>query len=80
MSKVLELQNIARSYTTSAGELPVLAAANLTLSAGELVALIGPSGSGKSTLLHIGDGCEHGGGCGAHEAAQQAYWFHLPVP
>lgn len=53
MSKVLELQNIARSYTTSAGELPVLAAANLTLSAGELVALIGPSGSGKSTLLHI---------------------------
>lgn len=53
MSKpVLELRGIDRTYASGAGELVVLRAAALTLSAGELVGLIGPSGSGKSTLLH----------------------------
>lgn len=49
---VLELRNIVRTYTSGAGELPVLVGTNLTLNAGELVGLVGPSGSGKSTLLH----------------------------
>ncbi len=53
MSNVLELRDITRRYTTSAGAVEVLQNANLTIAAGELVALIGPSGSGKSTLLHI---------------------------
>lgn len=53
MSEVLSLSAISRSYATSHGPLEVLRHANLSLSRGELVALIGPSGSGKSTLLHI---------------------------
>ena len=53
MNKVLELQGIWRAYASESGALDVLRDVNLTLLAGELVALIGPSGSGKSTLLHI---------------------------
>lgn len=53
MSEVLKLAGITRTYVTSAGELSILRGADLTINAGELVALIGPSGSGKSTLLHI---------------------------
>jgi len=50
---VLELQKIKRIYGKGETALPVLRDINLTISAGEVVALVGPSGSGKSTLLHI---------------------------
>lgn len=53
MSNVLDLKTITRQYKTNAGVVDVLKGANLAISPGELVALIGPSGSGKSTLLHI---------------------------
>jgi lipoprotein-releasing system ATP-binding protein len=53
VSEILILQNISRTYKTGAEALTVLDGANLTLRAGEIVALVAPSGSGKSTLLHL---------------------------
>jgi lipoprotein-releasing system ATP-binding protein len=53
MSEPLALRDVRRVYRTGAGELPVLRGADLTLHAGEIVALVAPSGAGKSTLLHL---------------------------
>lgn len=50
---LLRAAGLYKSYATPQGELPVLKGADLTLSAGESVALLGESGSGKSTLLHL---------------------------
>jgi lipoprotein-releasing system ATP-binding protein len=49
---VLEVRELRRTYATGQGALEVLKGANVTVSPGEVVGLIGPSGSGKSSLLH----------------------------
>ncbi len=49
----LELRGVRRVYQSGGGVLPVLRGADLTLHAGEIVALAAPSGAGKSTLLHL---------------------------
>ncbi|MFY0309521.1 ABC transporter ATP-binding protein [Leisingera sp. D0M16] len=55
MSEItLELKGITKSYLKGTpGQVDVLRGADLTLQAGEVVALVAPSGAGKSTLLHI---------------------------
>lgn len=51
---VLELKGIDKAYLVGTpGEVRVLGGLDLSLSEGELVALVAPSGAGKSTLLHI---------------------------
>jgi lipoprotein-releasing system ATP-binding protein len=53
LTPALELRAVARSYTEGRGRLDVFKDLDLTVRAGEIVALVGQSGSGKSSLLHI---------------------------
>ena len=53
MNEVLRLENVTRRYREGEGQLEVFSGLNLSLKAGEIVALVGPSGAGKSSLLHI---------------------------
>ena len=53
MSEVLKLENITRRYREGKGQLEVFSGLDLSLKAGEIVALVGQSGAGKSSLLHI---------------------------
>ncbi|MEQ8805385.1 MAG: nitrate ABC transporter ATP-binding protein [Rhodospirillales bacterium] len=47
----LELQGVAKSYGTAAAKTEVLKDINLSIDAGEFVAIVGFSGSGKTTLI-----------------------------
>ena len=49
----LVLQEAARLYKQGSQTLHVFENLNLSLQAGETVALVGPSGAGKSSLLHM---------------------------
>ena len=51
--KVLECRGVCKSYHDGSRELQVLRGVDLTVNAGESMAIIGASGAGKSTLLHI---------------------------
>jgi lipoprotein-releasing system ATP-binding protein len=56
---VLVIRDLRRTYVTGEGQLEVLKGADVTVSPGEVVGLIGPSGSGKSSLLHAAGLLEH---------------------
>ncbi len=49
----LRLSAVVRRYDGDSAALTVLDGADLSIDAGQMVALVAPSGAGKSTLLHI---------------------------
>jgi putative ABC transport system ATP-binding protein len=55
---VLEMRQVSRTYGQGAAEVHALHDVDLTVHAGEMVAVMGPSGSGKSTLLTIAGALE----------------------
>jgi len=50
---VLEGRNLGKTYGAGERSLNVFQQVNLSLHAGEMVAIVAPSGAGKSTLLHL---------------------------
>ena len=53
MPPLFEARHLNKKYNTASQELEILADVNLTVSAGDTVAIIGASGTGKTTLLHL---------------------------
>ena len=51
--KVLEVQGLTKTFDEAGRSLDVLCGVDLTVSRGDLVAIVGASGSGKTTLLQL---------------------------
>ena len=50
---LISLKSVRRDYPSGEGTISVLKNIDLTIEAGEMVAIVGASGSGKSTLMNI---------------------------
>jgi len=56
--RLIELQQVVKTYETTAGDFIALKDINLQVDSGEFVAVIGKSGSGKSTLINMFTGID----------------------
>ena len=53
MATLIDIQNLAKTYTRGKQKVEVLHHVNLAIAEGDFLALMGPSGSGKTTLLNL---------------------------
>ncbi|HEV2676296.1 MAG TPA: ABC transporter ATP-binding protein [Aliidongia sp.] len=53
MSAIVTLKNVLKRYRRGKEQVEVLHSLDLTIEAGDFVAIMGPSGSGKTTLLNL---------------------------
>lgn len=75
---LLRLVGVSRVYGEEPNRVTALDAVDVSVAAGELVALMGPSGSGKSTLLTIAGGLESPTS-GTVELAGDSLWDRSPT-
>jgi ABC-type polar amino acid transport system ATPase subunit len=57
-SVAVTVRGVSHAFDLAGTKLPVLDSIDLSVAAGEFIALLGPSGYGKSTLLHLVSGLE----------------------
>ena len=50
---IIQLEQVTKVYRSGRNEVPALRGVDLTVEAGEMLAIVGASGSGKSTLMNI---------------------------
>lgn len=53
MEKILNIQNLGKTYSSAGSNLTVLNDINFSVDAGSTISIVGPSGSGKTTLLGL---------------------------
>jgi putative ABC transport system ATP-binding protein len=53
MGPLIRLERVTKTYRTGKLEYPALRGVDLTIDAGEMVAVVGPSGSGKTTIMNL---------------------------
>ncbi len=59
MSKILNVSQLGKTYTSGTKQLTVLEDVTFSINAGETFAIVGPSGSGKTTLLGLCAGLDY---------------------
>ncbi len=59
MSKILNVSQLGKTYTSGTKRLTVLEDVTFSINAGETFAIVGPSGSGKTTLLGLCAGLDY---------------------